>query len=99
MKMMDYLYNRKFKIGAVVGVIIFLAANIVSYFIELKRYDAIVNGPISFAPSPRFRWGFPFVWDGYNFGYLIDGSLNVIVAAIFAVLFGLVFRFFHLRSR
>lgn len=95
---MDYLYNRKFKIGAVVGVIIFVVANIISYFIELKRHVAIINDPISFAPAPRFRWGFPFVWDGYNLGYLIDGSLNVVVAAMFAIIFGSVFRVIRFRS-
>lgn len=91
---MGYFYNRAFKIGVAVGVMIFLIINVVDYVIASKEYEAYLNGPIKFAPLARFRWGFPFIWDGYNFGFAEDGVLNVIVATTFGIICGLIFRFF-----
>lgn len=90
---MNYLYNRKFKIGVLVGVLVFLVANVISYLVALQTYEELRHGPIQFSPAPRIRWGFPFVWYGYNFGYTVDGILNVIIAAMFGIIFGLIFRF------
>jgi hypothetical protein len=91
---MAYIYDRAFKVGVAIGVMIFFAINFVNYVYAAKEYEKYLNEPIKFAPAARFRWGFPLIWDGYNLGYSWDGTLNALAAILFGIVFGLIFRHF-----
>ncbi len=91
------IFNKPFKRGFLVGIAAFLFSNVISYFIADYMYEQYLMKGINFAPAPRFRWGFPFWWDGQNFGYYADGVLNLIVAIAIGFAFGIAFRFLSVR--
>ncbi len=82
------LYNRAFKTGFCVSVLVFALLNVIAYLVALRKYQAYVEPEILFAPvGRRFpRWGFPFVWDGDNFGFIEDGLVLILLPLWFAVL-------------
>lgn len=86
-------FNRSFWSGFTVGSLVFLGANVVAYAIANQRHEEYLSRPIQFAPAPHFRFGFPFDWDGYNFGYFWDGTVNLLVWMLFAFMFGLTARY------
>ncbi len=91
------LYNRAFKTGFCVSVLVFALLNVIAYLVALRKYQAYVEPEILFAPAGRRfpRWGFPFVWDGDNFGFIEDGLvLNFICLVVCGFVIGILFRFF-----
>ena len=96
---MNYLYNKHFKRGFVLTIVVFILLNIVSYLVASSNYRLEIerqkeNGFCCFA---RYNWGFPFEWWGDTWMFS-DGLLGliinflVIVSCGFAI--GLLFRFF-----
>lgn len=93
---MSYIYNRTFKIGVIVGVIVFVLLNIATYYFALKRQEANLLSPIQFAPN-TIDWGFPFNWGRSKFFYPEDGILNVLVGMIFGISCGIIFNYIGRR--
>ena len=87
----------------------FALANVVAYLVAIRRWneDLVANiGRTQRAPASSFRWGFPFNWQGHNFGqredslvwilvYPADGLLlNALVVVVCGFLVGFLFRWF-----
>jgi len=91
---MSDLYNKPFKRGIVVTVAIFILLNLASWFVARREYDAGYEaGNLFFAPGGRVRWGFPFaLFGGDAFDEMIGITLNFSVAAVCAVLVGILAR-------
>ena len=71
---MSWLYNRRFKIGAVLAALGFVVANVMSYL--------AAAAPTKIKFSGSLVWGWPFRWTdpleaGMNLAVLLFGSLFV----------------------
>lgn len=87
------VFDTRFKGGLFFGLGLYLVLNAISYVLESRRYDEQLDEFQRFSPAPRFRFGFPLDWEGYNFGYFFDGIPNIIFALMFGILFGLLARY------
>lgn len=87
------VFDKRFKGGLFLGLSLYVVLNVVSYILESWRYEEQLNEFQRFSPQPRFRFGFPLYWEGYNFGYFFDGIPNLIFWMMFGILFGLLARY------
>lgn len=90
------LYNRAFKTGVGMSILLFVGLNVVSFLVASNEHQNYLSQEIKFAPVGRLRWGFPFIWDDYVYGFLEGGTvLNSLVASLFAFVLGFLFRAFN----
>lgn len=81
---MSWLYNRAFKVGVAVTIVLFAIVNILSYTAAQRSSDIEVSG---IAP-----WGFPFSWTPG--GDPLALIVNFAVIAISSLAVGFLFRDF-----
>jgi hypothetical protein len=74
------VYNRNFKAGVALTIVIFVLLNIGDY---IYRYSSYHNSPIKFSPG-GFLWGIPFAWFR-NDASGIEPMLNGLTIAILAI--------------
>jgi hypothetical protein len=82
---MGKLYNRPFKVGFIVTVVLVALLNVVSFLIAYDEYlrRATTNGLSRIDGS--FNWGFPFAWFGYSSYFFEDGFLGLVLNFGFAI--------------
>jgi len=90
---MNYFYDRAFKTGVTVGVILFGVLNLVNYLIAYQKYQEYLNEPVKFAPLAHLRWGFPVNWEGEKLGYFEYGFINLLFAIVLSVVCGFSFKY------
>ena len=91
------LYNKAFKVGFGVNILIFVILNIISFIVSYNKY---MDRETKFAHD-GYSWGFPFVmyedFTGYptsNIGFSLEGTvLNTFIIAGCGFVLGLLFRF------
>ena len=93
---MSKLYNKAFKVGFCVNILIFVILNIISFIVSYNKY---MNRETKFFPS-GYSWGVPFELHRYfighpsDIGFSLEGTvLNTIVIASCGFALGLLFRF------
>ena len=93
---MNYLFDKRFKFGMIVGVFLFLIWNVLSYRLALKRdyeLDQLSGfSGIRFSGNDGFDWGFPFVWGRPYITQWDDGILNVAFCLVLCVVLGTIFK-------
>jgi hypothetical protein len=82
---MQYLYDRAFKIGVVVTVVIFALLNVVSYIFARLQYQRLAEA--NQLVSDHIGWGFPFNWTEYSGASLFmpDEFMGLVLNFGFAV--------------
>jgi len=88
---MSKIYTIAFKMGVLFNVLLFTAANLVSYQIALSEYE---NQEIRFSPCCRLIWGFPLSW-GETYYVIVEGGtiLNIFFWIVCGFAFGFLFKF------
>jgi len=99
---MSKLYNKAFKVGVYVNILIFVILNIISFIIAHNEY---MNRETNFAHD-GYSWGFPFELYRYfighpsDVGFSLEGTfLNTLFIAICSFAVGLFFRFLDRKDR
>ena len=83
------IFNKAFKVGFVFGVLLFIVANIINYYHAYLKYEEFLKKykGIPCCHDSGFVWGFPFIWEGYDYGLIengVDGLLlNFLVLCVF----------------
>jgi len=74
---MSKIYNKAFKVGFCINILIFVILNFISFIVSSNEY---ANRKIKFAPS-GYSWGFPFGWDEIFLDsmFVRGGMLNFLV--------------------
>ncbi|HLM61705.1 MAG TPA: hypothetical protein VK308_12940 [Pyrinomonadaceae bacterium] len=93
---MSKIYDKAFKVGFGINLLLFLTINILSYFNSYEEYS---NREIKFAHS-GYSWGFPFEMYRHYFGYpsndigftLSGVVLNTFVIVICGFILGFLFK-------
>ncbi len=93
------LYDKAFKIGFALTILAFIAINIAKYMTATREHAENQARFVNVAPARWFpRWGFPFDWDGYYFGFPEDGLvLNFVIIVTAGFIVGILFRHLNLR--
>lgn len=90
------IYNRDFKLGVSLSLLIFAILNIVSYVTSQRAYD---QRDVRL-PRGVFVWGFPFTWasDGSRIQLIPNEVLNLAVIVLCCFTLGFLFRYFGRKS-
>ena len=89
---MSSVYNKAFKVGVVINLVVFAILNAVSFVAKKRAYDA---SSIRLSPG-GFDWGHPFAWF-WDAGIGLGFMLNFAVITFFSFVAGFVFRFLGKR--
>lgn len=92
---MTELYNKAFKIGALLSLLLFIHLNYLSYSDSHAKYQKYLSKEAKFAPALGFPdWGYPFHWNEKYFGVIEGGGgiVNIITIAVCCFAFGFLFK-------
>jgi hypothetical protein len=79
---MSKLYDKSFKIGFCLNVLLFIFFNFLSYLSAYESHQQYLNRKIKMAPVFGFpNWGFPFGWNETfpNLMFVYGGMLNFLI--------------------
>ncbi|HSK73785.1 MAG TPA: hypothetical protein VK892_18955 [Pyrinomonadaceae bacterium] len=103
--MSKFLRNKTFRGGFTLGIILFLLAQVISFFIYfISTLKLIFNTPPNISIHGFWDIGFPFSMYYGMFSFFhgkvnFEGLIgNILVATVFSFILGLIFKFVWLKS-